>query len=171
MENSRRRFHCMPHVSHPGHGGSHLLTLEVPSTGSISTKRWFIFSDLHCPFSENHKGVSHLSPWRSYPTGSSFSSFSILREIILRPPRRCDNPICELLLMCATMGCIDLRTQGCMPTCQVTWYNISHVWDVATKARSTPRGEWPTWRAGRPLRQSIDLTPKSPIRTLPTTRG
>ena len=44
------------------------------------------------PFSilrEGHKGVSHLSPQRSYPIGSSFSSFSILR-----PPRRCD-PYCK----------------------------------------------------------------------------
>jgi hypothetical protein len=42
---------------------------------------------------EGHKGVSHLSLWRSYdPIGSSFSSLSILREPILRPPRRCDNP-------------------------------------------------------------------------------
>ena len=49
----------------------------------------------HSPFSilrEDHKGVSHLSPQRNNPIGSSFSSFSILREPILRPRRRCDNP-------------------------------------------------------------------------------
>ena len=42
---------------------------------------------LHSPFSENHKGVAHLSPWRSYPTGSSFSSIFILQEPILHSPR------------------------------------------------------------------------------------
>jgi hypothetical protein len=36
--------------------------------------------------------VSHLSPWRSYPIGSSFSSFSILPFSILHCPWRCDNP-------------------------------------------------------------------------------
>jgi hypothetical protein len=41
----------------------------------------------HSPFSTGHKRVSHLSPWRSYPIGSSFSSFSILHF-----SRRCDNP-------------------------------------------------------------------------------
>jgi hypothetical protein len=46
----------------------------------------------HSPFSTGHKGVSHLSPWRSYPIGSSFSSFSILHSNILHSPRRCDNP-------------------------------------------------------------------------------
>jgi hypothetical protein len=40
----------------------------------------------HSPFSTGHKGVSHLSPWRSYPIGSSFSSFSILHS-----PKRHDN--------------------------------------------------------------------------------
>ena len=47
----------------------------------------FCFSILR----EGHKGVSHLSPWRSNPIGSSFSLFSIPREPILRPRRRCDN--------------------------------------------------------------------------------
>lgn len=65
---------------------------------------------------------------------------------------------------------ISVLRVACPP---VKWrgITISHVWDVATRARSTPRGEWSTWRGGHPLSQSIDLTPKSPIRTLPTTRG
>jgi hypothetical protein len=46
----------------------------------------------HSPFSTGHKGVSHLSSWRSYPIGSSFSSFFILHSPILHSLRRCDNP-------------------------------------------------------------------------------
>ena len=79
----------------------------------------------HSPFSilrESHKGVSHLSPWRSNPIGSSFSSFSILWEPILRPLRRCDNPYW-------------------LPT-QRSWANTS---DFATKLVVT----LPSWRWSR----------------------
>ena len=64
---SQRRFHRRPHVSLPGS----LLSFSILREG---------------------QGVSNLSPWRSYPMGSSFSSFSIFWKPILRPPRRCDNP-------------------------------------------------------------------------------
>ena len=92
MENSRRRFHRRPHGLHPGS-----WRLRPPYARS---RRYRVVSPqkgiLHSPFSENHKGVSHLSPRRSYPNGSSFSSFSILRS-----PRRCDNPylfVCQNFL-------------------------------------------------------------------------
>jgi hypothetical protein len=49
-----------------------------------------MFLTRRSPFSilrEGHKGVLHLSPWRSYPIGSSFSEnpFSDLREGVTTP--------------------------------------------------------------------------------------
>jgi hypothetical protein len=52
----------------------------------LLVRRFHSKAILHSPRAT--KGVT-LSPWRSYPIGSSFSSFSILHS-----PKRCDNPYC-----------------------------------------------------------------------------
>jgi hypothetical protein len=56
--------------------------MEETSCAKVSPQSLSPVSILHGP----QRGVT-LSPWSSYPIGSSFSSFSILHS-----PRRCDNP-------------------------------------------------------------------------------
>ena len=57
--------------------------------------------------------MSHLSPWRSYPIGSSFSSFSILHSPNLHSPRRCDNPYCfRCLTLHLTQGVLEVPKVG-----------------------------------------------------------
>jgi hypothetical protein len=61
-------------------GGEEWAILGEVFTACLLFLTWrSSFSILHL-LREGHKGVSHLSPRRSYPIGFSFSSFSILRE-------------------------------------------------------------------------------------------
>jgi hypothetical protein len=68
-------------------GGGPILGDWRMKNGETSCAKGFtakpLFFILHSPRAT--KGyVSHLSPWRSYPIGSSFSSFSIFHSPILR---------------------------------------------------------------------------------------
>jgi hypothetical protein len=76
-----RRFYCKASVFHLG---SLLSPLEHKFLTLADSR---VIPVLHSPFSTGHNRGVTLSPWRSYPIGSSFFSFSILHSL-----RRCDKP-------------------------------------------------------------------------------